>query len=59
VGNRWRAWVERILPWYDPEAARAHDQRTEAIRLRSIAAQVKSERVMAEYAAAEKRARRR
>lgn len=50
--SQWRRFVERLLPWYDPEAERARDARTEAIRLRSIRARIESERVIDAYRAA-------
>jgi hypothetical protein len=50
--SRWRRFVERLLPWYDPEAERARNARTEAIRLRSIRARIESERVIDAYRAA-------
>lgn len=44
--------VQRFLaPWYDPKKAQAADERSEDIRLRSIAARIRSEEVRAAYAA--------
>ena len=47
--DRFRRIVEMLLPWYDPEAEKARNAKTEAIRLRSIAARVESERVIEAY----------
>lgn len=51
--GRWRAhWhrlVERLLPWWDPEVERKRDERTEAIRQRSIAARIDAERTRVAY----------
>ena len=40
-----RALIERMLPWFDPEAARVRDEHTESIRRRSIAARIALERL--------------
>ena len=50
--------VERLLPWFDPEAEQRRTERTEQIRLRAIAARVRSERVMEEYRLADRKVRR-
>jgi len=52
-----RAVVERLLPWYDPAATEIRDQRTEAIRVRSIGRRIAAEREMAraDYAEADRR----
>lgn len=42
--SRLRATVEKLLPWYSAMEAREHDAKTEAIRLRSIAARREGER---------------
>ena len=48
--------VQRFLaPWYDPQKAQAASERSEAIRLRSIAARIRSEEVRAAYAASAQR----
>ena len=49
VGDRIRAFIEDLLPWFDRAAADAHDRRTERIRLRSIARRIRNEKVIAEY----------
>lgn len=41
--HRLQRQIEGWLPWYDTEAARHHDARTELIRLRSIAARQAAE----------------
>lgn len=57
---RWfRTLVERVLPWYDPEEARARDENTERIRQESIRARIAAEKVRADYAAMGKRLQRR
>jgi hypothetical protein len=38
-----RALVEDVLPWFDRQAADAHDAHTEAIRQRSIRARQRAE----------------
>jgi hypothetical protein len=43
--------VERLLPWFDPEAEAIRNARSEAIRKRAIAARIRSEHVRADYAA--------
>lgn len=50
--GRFRSLVERALPWYDPEAERARNARTEAIRLRAIRARIDAERVVKAYRSA-------
>lgn len=47
-----RRVVERMLSWYDPKVEASRDERTEAIRQRSIRARVRAEEVRAAYAAA-------
>jgi hypothetical protein len=51
-GHRFRRLVERVLPWYDKPAERRRDQRTEAIRQRSIRARIHAEQVVEAYRAA-------
>jgi hypothetical protein len=41
--------VEALLPWYDRRREVAHDDRTEAIRQRSIRARIKAEEVVEAY----------
>ena len=57
--DRFRRLVEWMLPWYDPEQEAARDARSEAIRQRSVAARINSERIRQDYAAAAKRIQRR
>lgn len=45
----WRHLVERLLPWFDPEAERQRDEHTEAIRLRAIRARINAEQVVRAY----------
>jgi hypothetical protein len=54
VGDQWRDLIERFLPWYSPSVEAKRDRHTEAIRRRSIATRKRSERIIAEYRAAEK-----
>lgn len=60
VADRFVEWfrgsVEDHLPWYDREAERARDARTEAIRRRSIATRIRLERsgVLDDYRAQDK-----
>jgi hypothetical protein len=56
IETRLRRFIEDHLPWFDAQAERQRDRRTERIRLRSIAARVRSEKVIAEYRAAERKA---
>jgi hypothetical protein len=51
--SRWRAFIETVLPWYDPAHERARNRRTEAIRVRSIAIRITAERVIEAYAQAD------
>jgi hypothetical protein len=52
VRDRLRALIEDLLPWYDAAQESIRNARTEAIRQRSIASRIRSERVIAEYRAA-------
>lgn len=54
----WRAFVERMIPWYDPEQEDAHNRETEAVRQRAIAQRIRVERVIDDYRKVEARARR-
>ena len=45
MDSRFRALVERVLPWYSAAAEADHDARSEAIRQRSIRARVRAERL--------------
>ena len=56
--RRWRDVVERLLPWFDPERERQHNDRTEAIRQRSIATRIRAEGVVDDYRAADRVVRR-
>jgi hypothetical protein len=47
IRDRLRRLVEDLLPWYDRAAEVRHDERTESIRRRSIAARVEVEHVIA------------
>jgi hypothetical protein len=58
MGSRWREFIEQLLPWFDPRAERQHDRKTEQIRLRSISARIRAERVIDEYRRAAKSASR-
>jgi hypothetical protein len=53
--NKWRAWIEELLPWYSSARERQRDARTEAIRQRSISLRIRSERVLAQYRDADRR----
>ena len=53
-----RRLVETFLPWYDAVAEAEHDRHTEEVRQRAIAQRIKVEKVIAEYRAADERARR-
>jgi hypothetical protein len=55
--DRFRALIEEYLPWYDREVERARDQRSAHVVDTSIAARLRSEQVLAEYAKASKRIR--
>ena len=48
IVTRAREWLEDRLPWYDREAEQKADERTEAIRRKSIQARIHSEAVQAE-----------
>ena len=50
--DRWRAFVEWLLPWYDPAREARRDRRTESIRRYSIGTRIRSERLIDEYRAA-------
>jgi hypothetical protein len=53
MGDRLLRLVERwLMPWYSRDAAQRANERGEAIRQRSIAARIESERVREAYAAA-------
>lgn len=47
--DRFRFAIERLLPWFDPAEKARRDARTEAIRRRSIAARIQTERVREAY----------
>lgn len=47
--DRLRTIVERLLPWFDPAEKARRDARTEAIRRRSIAVRIHTERVRDAY----------
>jgi hypothetical protein len=49
VANRWRAWFEKLLPWYQPHIERLRNARTEAISKRSVAGRARAERIIDEY----------
>jgi hypothetical protein len=51
----WRAFVEWLLPWFDPARERVRDARTEAIRRRSISERIRAERAIGQYDQAERR----
>jgi hypothetical protein len=60
--NAFRRVVERVIPWYDPEAEAAADARVEALsqsvertRLRSIRARIAVEGVIDSYRRGESR----
>lgn len=57
IRDRWRALIERALPWYDPHLEAGRNGRTEAIRLRAIRERQKVERVLDDYAATDARIR--
>lgn len=44
-----RAFVERMLPWYDPEEAVTRRNETERVRRRSVAARLAVEDVVRRY----------
>lgn len=46
--GRIRSAIERAIPWFDPEEAARRDERTEAIRRRSIAARITVEQLTPE-----------
>jgi hypothetical protein len=48
--DRIRRFVERLLPWYDPEAERKRTATTEAIRQRSLTARLTVEHLSPEAA---------
>jgi len=64
LADRFVVWfrgsIEDHLPWYDVEAERARNARTEAIRRRSIATRIKAERsgVLGDYQRADQAMRR-
>lgn len=47
--DRIHAFVERMLPWFDPAERDRRNARTEQIRRQSIAARMHTERVRAAY----------
>lgn len=47
--------IERLLPWYDPEAARAAEERSERIRQSAIRARINAENVRRDYNAMARR----
>lgn len=47
--DRLRAFVERLLPWYEPAREEARDAETERIRQRSIRTRKFAERRLAGY----------
>lgn len=49
MSDRWREWIARMLPWFDPARERRRDRRTEAIRRYSIGWRQRSERIIEEY----------
>lgn len=55
VRSRWHRFIEWFLPWYDPETEDRRNQRTEAIRQRSIAARTNLERIREAYTASARR----
>jgi hypothetical protein len=60
MGSRFRAWVERVLPWYDPITEHLRDLRTEQRRRRTISALHQAERaeqVIDDYRDADRAAR--
>jgi hypothetical protein len=46
--DRFRRLVERLLPWFDVDAEQRRNERTEAIRQRSIAARLTIEHLSPE-----------
>ena len=49
VRSTFRRLVERLLPWFDPEAERKRNAHTEDIRLRAIRARINAEKVTKAY----------
>lgn len=47
--DRLRRLVEAALPWFDPAEKARRDARTEAIRQRSVAVRIQTERVREAY----------
>ena len=47
--NRFRALVERALPWLNPEEEAERSAETERVRLRSVRARIRAEDVIASY----------
>lgn len=46
---RFRAFIERVLPWYDPAAERRHRQVTEEIRQHGIRTRLSAEQLRRDY----------
>lgn len=49
IGDRLRHFVERLLPWYSPEAAAKDDRRSRRIHLHSISVRIQAEHVIESY----------
>jgi hypothetical protein len=47
--SRFHQFVEGLLPWFDPDAEQKRNERTEAIRQRSIRARINVEKLAADY----------
>lgn len=47
--NAIRRLLEAALPWYDPDEAQERRRETERVRMRSIAARIHVEQIVAAY----------
>jgi hypothetical protein len=56
--SRWRALVERVLPWFDPVVEARRNERTERIRRDAIAARMRAEEVREAYRRSARRTQR-
>jgi hypothetical protein len=53
--DRFARIIMRLLPWYEPARERMRNRRTEAVRLRSINARKRAERVIDAYREADQK----
>jgi len=57
-GSRWRAWVEKTLPWYHPHTERLRNVRSAVIARLTADTTEQAQRVMDDYRAADRVVRR-